>query len=65
MDCHRGNLMTSSFPVKCVEKCLVDSRLCPDISHCTQVKADALMLFFSAEEILVFVISYLRWMGGR
>lgn len=38
MDCHLGNLMTSCFPVMCVEKCLVASRLCPGISHCTQVR---------------------------
>lgn len=38
MDCHLGNLMTSCFPVMCVEKCLVASRLCPGISPCTQVR---------------------------
>lgn len=38
MDCRLGSLMTSCFPVMCVEKCLVASRLCPGISHCTQVR---------------------------
>lgn len=38
MDCHLGNLTTSCFPVTCVEKCLVASRLCPGTSRCTQVR---------------------------
>lgn len=40
MVCHPGNSMTSSSPATCVEKCLADSRRCPDTSRCTQVSGD-------------------------
>lgn len=63
MDCHPGNLTTSSFPVTCVEKCLVDSRLCPGISHCTQVSRYFVVGCYSSEEICVFIMVCLT--GGE
>lgn len=50
MDCHLGNLTTSCFPVMCVEKCLVASRLCPGISRCTQVRQSLLGGCYSTRE---------------
>lgn len=65
MDCHLGNLMTSCFPVMCVEKCLVASRLCPGISPCTQVRQGLPVVVTALWNSLGFVLGRRKMVRRR